>query len=159
MKLSATENTMIDAMARAFYVSAYAEQQEELRDAGEEHNCAGPGEDWMDIAPDTPHDAREFALMFAGSLRKSLLVILNDAAWADVLEAHKLTASDVPYRWKRPDLEAEVDALKEFCNRRGMSYPAELGHYLAMQAMGHGVSWFDDHARFDIDVPHVEAYL
>lgn len=38
-------------------------------------------------------------------------------------------------------------------------YAREFGHYLAMQALGHGVSWFDDHARFDLTVPHSEFYL
>lgn len=32
----------------------------------------------------------------------------------------------------------------------------EFGHYLAMQALGHGVSWFDDHARFALIVPSME---
>ena len=31
-----------------------------------------------------------------------------------------------------------------------------FGHYLAMEAMGHGVSWWDTHARFKIEVPDVE---
>ena len=32
----------------------------------------------------------------------------------------------------------------------------EFGHYLAMQALGHGVSWFDDHAKFPLKLPHME---
>lgn len=31
--------------------------------------------------------------------------------------------------------------------------------YLAMQGMGQGVRWFDNHAKFDIKVPYVEVYL
>lgn len=34
----------------------------------------------------------------------------------------------------------------------------KLGYYLAMQAQGHGVSWFDDHEHFDVTIPYVEAY-
>lgn len=34
--------------------------------------------------------------------------------------------------------------------------PEELGYYLAMQAQGHGVSWFDDHEVFDITIPYAE---
>src|SRR5271169_4337033 len=37
--------------------------------------------------------------------------------------------------------------------------PRLFGHYLAMQAMGHGVSWFDDHPTFDLKVPRIEFYL
>jgi hypothetical protein len=29
---------------------------------------------------------------------------------------------------------------------------------MAMQAMGHGVSWFDDNPEFPIEVPHGEFY-
>lgn len=36
--------------------------------------------------------------------------------------------------------------------------PESLGYYLAMQAQGHGVSWFDDHAHFPIVLPRVEVY-
>ena len=38
-------------------------------------------------------------------------------------------------------------------------YAGEFGHDLAMQAMGHGVSWFDDHHKFPLKVPHTEFYL
>ncbi len=34
----------------------------------------------------------------------------------------------------------------------------EFGHYMAMEALGHGVSWFDDHATFDIEVPNPEYH-
>ncbi len=34
-----------------------------------------------------------------------------------------------------------------------------FGHYLAAQALGIGVSWFDDHARFPLQVPSFEFYL
>lgn len=33
-----------------------------------------------------------------------------------------------------------------------------FGHYMAMQALGHGVSWFDDHAKFKIKIPLMEYY-
>ena len=35
--------------------------------------------------------------------------------------------------------------------------PNELGYYLTMQALGHGVSWEDDHAPFAVKLPRVEA--
>ena len=145
MKLSSTEKTIVNGMARAFFVTAWADKQERK---GKTY----PGEELMDVAPSTPRYARDFALMYAGGLG-SLLVHLNNAAWADVLESEKLTAADVPYRFKRPDLEAQVEALKR------EEYARTFGHYLAMQAMGTGCSWFDDHARFEIDIHHVEAHL
>lgn len=35
----------------------------------------------------------------------------------------------------------------------------DFGHYIAMEAMGHGVSWFDNHAHFEIEVPYKEYYV
>jgi len=32
-----------------------------------------------------------------------------------------------------------------------------LGHYLAMEAMGHGVAWSDDHDPHGLDVPDQES--
>jgi len=37
--------------------------------------------------------------------------------------------------------------------------PHDFGHYIAMQALGHGVSWADDHPDLPFDVPHAEFYL
>jgi hypothetical protein len=34
-----------------------------------------------------------------------------------------------------------------------------FGHYLAMAAMGHGVSWFDDHPNVPMKVPHMEFHV
>lgn len=33
-----------------------------------------------------------------------------------------------------------------------------FGYYMAMEAMGHGVSWFDDHKKFKIKMPHMEYH-
>lgn len=49
----------------------------------------------------------------------------------------------------------EADSNAKFNNNQ---HAREFGHYLAMSAMGHGVSWFDDHARFEINIPHSNYY-
>lgn len=36
--------------------------------------------------------------------------------------------------------------------------PEELGYYLTMQALGHGVGWTDDHKPFDVVLPRLETY-
>jgi hypothetical protein len=36
--------------------------------------------------------------------------------------------------------------------------PERFGHYIALQALGHGVGWFDDHAAFDLKVPDIEVW-
>lgn len=33
----------------------------------------------------------------------------------------------------------------------------DFGHYLVMMALGEGVSWFDDHAEFELKHPYIEA--
>lgn len=45
---------------------------------------------------------------------------------------------------------------------RAEGYPVdanELGYYLAMQSLGHGVGWGDSHEEFPVRLPHVEAYV
>ena len=37
--------------------------------------------------------------------------------------------------------------------------PHELGYYLTMQALGHGVAWDDDHAPFAVKLPRLEAVV
>ena len=36
--------------------------------------------------------------------------------------------------------------------------PEELGYYLTMQALGHGVGWDDNHQPFDVVLPYAEAH-
>ena len=148
MKLSSIEKTIINGMARAFFVSAWAEKQERK-------GRSFSGQELMDVAPSTPRYARDFALMYAGGLG-SLLVHLNNAARADIMELANIS------KWpKYGDMtEAERAALDEMVDGLKVEgYASEFGHYLAMMAMGTGVSWFDDHARFEIDIHHMEANL
>jgi hypothetical protein len=35
-------------------------------------------------------------------------------------------------------------------------YVSDFGHYLAMQSLGHGVGWFDDHEHFELKLPLIE---
>lgn len=37
-------------------------------------------------------------------------------------------------------------------------YAADFGHYLAMMSLGEGVSWFDDHEMFPIELPSIEVW-
>jgi len=128
-------DAFIEGAARAFFVSAYADFCENQASKGDDADdatyyiSAGPGEDWADVAPaNTPPNA--YAL--AGELWAGLYH-LNGAAGPYTLVNNAQAADGA-----EPDAE-------------------EFGHYLAMEAMGHGVSWFDDHARFDLKVPHMEC--
>lgn len=84
MRLSDTENIIIDTMARAFFVSTWADKQDRLAEQGRKNQNPGPGGDWMDIAPRTPRYVRDFALMFAGRIGGSLLVHLNSGCGMDM---------------------------------------------------------------------------
>jgi len=89
------------------------------------------GVEIMDVLPEPIPEAawraaRELAALMAGE--KGLKRVLQKAAVADGDE----------------DLIYDPD------------YAEELGHYLAMMAMGSGVSWFDDHGEFPIIVEAVE---
>ena len=124
-------DAFIQGAARAFFVSAYAdfvEDPERVQD-GYDYLSAGPGGDWTDTAPETtPPNA--YAL--AGQLWAGLYH-LNGKAGPYTLVNNAQAADGV-----EPDAD-------------------EFGHYLAMEAMGHGVSWFDDHAQFDMKVPSIEC--
>ena len=123
--------TMLDAMARAMFVSAWAERQEERGKL-----LHG---DIMDLAPRTSAEAKRAALRLEGRFEQlnpgGLSALLYMAAKADGMD---------------PYTDNTVIATE---------YAQEFGHYLAMQALGSGVSWFDSHARFEMNFPHIEFYL
>ena len=134
MRLSATENEIVTGMARALFVSAWADRQE---DRGKTY----PGQELMDVAPRTPRYVYEQALRLMGRIEQAngmgVLILAIMAAKADGY--------------------ASLDDVPD-------NYVSNFGHYLAMQALGHGVGWFDSHAEFTIDgrelaVPHFEFYL
>ena len=116
---------VVKAMARAMFVSAWADAEEE---GGRKFGRV----ELMDIAPKTSPEAKQHAEKLAKQFEQkngmSLDELLAKAAEAD---------------------GAEIDS----------DYAEEFGHDLAMQAMGHGVSWFDDHEKFPLKVPQTEFYV
>lgn len=125
--------------ASAFFVTAYADYVEEGYSSDNELtddernarvNLAKPrgGQDWCDYAPPTPPNAYALAGELWAMLEK---VNSGTSVYALALRAEAVDGVE-------PD-------------------PEQFGHYLAMQAMGHGVSWFDDHEKFKITVPHIEC--
>jgi hypothetical protein len=120
------QDDIVEAMARALFVSAWADAEEE------EGRSFGGGVDLMDVAPKTSAEAKQHAKKLAKQFEQkngmSLDELLAKAAEAD---------------------DASVDS----------EYARDFGHYLAMQAMGHGVSWFDDHKKFPLKVPYTEFYM
>jgi len=113
---------IIDAMARALFVSAWGSREEER---GRSHG----GEDLMDIAPATSLAAKREARELAEEIEKDNGKRLD--------ELYEIAAAAPGKHYKDPN-------------------PNDFGHYLAMEAMGHGVSWGDNHPAFGLKrLPHL----
>lgn len=86
--------------------------------AAEEQGESFSGMQLMDVAPATPNEVIEHAARFIKSVEK-----LNGRSIDELYDE----AANAPGKYYRdPD-------------------PSEFGHYLAMEAMGHGVNWYDNH--------------
>lgn len=126
------KETIINAAARALYVCAYADAVENGEIEGEE---ASMGADWMDVAPETPQDAILEAAELIGR----------------IVQLNGMCIEAIGYQ------AAKADGLDgSTCTDE---YWDTFGHYLAMQSLGHGVSWFDDHEEFPLELPYIEYYL
>ncbi|WP_247537479.1 hypothetical protein [Ralstonia pseudosolanacearum] len=125
------------AMARAFFVSAYADAWDDAQQWGGVAADINPaGRDWMELAPEETDPA---ALRAADTLAMD---VLRANAWVNSLpELLTFLQSSIPHGGERPRT-AKM-----------------LGHYLAMQAMGSGVGLcdaFGKAAHETILVPYVE---
>lgn len=137
MTTKTTEEIIAQAMARAAFVSAWADNQEERGKSFRRQHLE-------EIAPKkTPKAATQWAWKLIGRIEqangKGLCALLFAAEKADGI-------------WGA-DLVRQIETVASD------EYARQFGHYLAMQALGHGVSWFDDHAQFPITIPHAEFYL
>jgi hypothetical protein len=135
---------IVTAMARALFVQAYASQQEELQAEGRRAKVAKPGQDWMDVAPPTPQAALFAAHNLCGRFEElngmEILALFAKALRADRADGRPSTLDAEALRYS--DTDPQTPELARL-----------FGHYLAMEAVGHGVSWFDDHERFELKFP------
>lgn len=147
--MSALRDEIIDAMARTYFVSAFADLNDRLREEGRKYVDPGPGGDWMDIAPATPRAALTFAKKVAVAIEKfygqPLDVIYQIAIGAPGFAVPGSQFAPVRSPGKRQE-------------------PDNFGYGIAMQSVGHGVSWFDDNPTFFVNgknfgVPSVEFHL
>lgn len=119
--------TIFTAIARTLWVCAWSDVAEEYSNATDTDLPWGPGAELMDVAPDTPHAALCEAYRFVGALEHANGMNVHALVW-------RVLGED-------PD-DSDV---------------ATLGHYLAMEAQGHGVSWQDDHDPHELTVPSMET--
>lgn len=125
-------NTIMEASARARYVTALADRAEELGEG------VPPGEDWMDHAPETSDEARKWA----------------EELWTDIvahnpmgLPAGTPLLDAIEEIWNEVAAKSDIDPSTNGDQER-------FGHDIAMEAMGTGVAWSDNHKDHDLDVPY-----
>lgn len=122
---------ILNAMARTLWALAWATERDE------KGISLGQG-DILELAPPTPRGAILHAARIAGQYEER-----NGCGLASLYGAAL-----------RADLGRDIEH-GDFAT----DYAASFGHYLAMMALGHGVSWFDDHARFKLETVGCEGGL
>lgn len=124
---SSFRDSFLEGAARAFFVCSYADFVEQCEE-GADLPGASMGADWYNIAPDT-NPPNAYAL--AGELIAGLAALNSSSIYCLAALAEKADG-------KAPD-------------------PEDFGRDFAMQAMGTGVSWFDDHKAFPVKVPNIDC--
>ncbi len=127
------DTDILGGMERAIWVTSYADWVEgmtkkERQEAGAPVSLSGI--DWDEEAPASPASA----LMAAEDL------------YLAYERANGKTPGDLFELAMAADRTRATDELAD-----------SFGHYLAMMALGHGVSWFDDHKKFPLKQPSFEA--
>lgn len=130
------EQAMVYGFLEAYWLGAWAAGMEE---AGRSDEV--PRDILLDNIDPAPRTAQRAAALFATALELAngvrLQALMGRAASA---EARRLQAGGRnPYAMFTAN-------------------PQTLGYDLAMQAMGHGVSWADNHACFEVFLPSTEAW-
>lgn len=136
--------------ARAFFVTAYADHvdsQNNPSENGEEPDgyewpSPGCGGDWYDYAPE---EMPAYAYVLAGQLWEALERVNKCSVYALANRATEADGKGIEEDWERGSgLVIDLDA-------------EEFGRDLAMMAMGTGVSWFDDHKKFEMIDAEIEC--
>lgn len=143
--LETYRDTILEGMARTLWLYAYADYIEEIGDKSadeQELPRALAGQDWDDVAPETPKAAMKAA---------KELVKLYEASkgTGDIVELYGL-AQTVDME---EDFEFELSQGKigrTVGDRWKIADAGLFGSMLASMALGHGVSWFDDHKKFEL---------
>lgn len=153
---------ILNSMARTLWVEAYMTEVGEL--AGEandptveinpkavEIQRSAIGHDWMDLAPQTPEAATTLAVKLCSEVEKLSEMTLEDgftvALVADLArnEEAREVMSVRPVKFDQDATCPAVDLADKLANT--------FGHYLVMEALGHGVAWEDDHAEMPLKMP------
>jgi len=173
------EHQFVEGAARAAYVMAWAAKEDttcmfchhEIESADQVcthrnranpdirflcHAGSFPGQRLEDIAPPTPDYAREWAWRLLGALeeanigrgRSYLSTILAAAQKAECV-AGSCNEFGHSVRWSPLDAQGRPTFTHDKCEIDARKFGSDI----AMMALGTGVSWFDDHAQFELHVP------
>jgi hypothetical protein len=138
--------TIRSAAARMFFVMAWASREEE---AGRDRNWP-PRANLDSLAPTTSAAALRHATHWLLQLQ-----VANGAQVRELLyRAHEADANGRTYP---ADLGAR--ARDQPLNRWVDENAESFGEQLAMQGVGTGSSWFDDHAQFELKIPNTEFHI
>lgn len=139
-----------DGMARLLWILAYADfvQNADGEQADEDlYPAAKPGQNWDDVAPETPKAAYKAAddlMKLYEAQNHDLVDLYIFAQTADLEEDFELWSEGknaaVDRKWKE-------DGAYEF------------GGDLAHMAVGSGSSWFDNHKEFELQYPSFECHF
>lgn len=127
---------IIDSFTRTLFVQAYASfVEQELEDGADVDDLpyASHGENWMDVAPESP---------------ESMIQVGLDALAR--ITSH--TGHGVETMFAIATRDCAANGRKCTTSRHT---PDEFGYCLAMQYVGHGVGWNDNHAT-RLDLPYGE---
>lgn len=143
-----TREQIINLMARTLFVAAYADYVEdpETEDDVSGLPTASMGADWFDVAAElkTPESALQVARKIADDMER-----LNGLP---IDEMFRRAAAMEPQ-------EKKLDWGTFTKDHRKEPTLDEFAYCTAMQSLGHGVGWSDDHPDHGFELPRAEYYV
>lgn len=124
--------TILAEMARTLFVTSYADAWDN-NELPPNAPHAGPGDEWFACAPEeTPRAATLLA--------EKLVAAIEEHDKVRVEEVFERNAALTEGHLREPTAES-------------------FGYCLAMECLGHGVGWADDHPEHGLNLPYLECWL
>lgn len=145
MTIQNLNKNIVYGMAETFWGEGWVSHIENASEFGKKPCRQLAGENILAIMPPVPNPAMQMARRLARSFARknqvnSVARLAIQAYRADWNETFLITS----------DQEIIDSITKTYLNR--------FGTCLARMSSGDGISWFDDHAKFAIKVPHIDTY-
>lgn len=146
MSKAEINGNIIDGMVTILWGDAWAMHVETAPDEGRKCCRSLAGCRIEDVMPEIPKVAKQLARNLAKDFEKAnagLTIV-------DLLVGAFRADNDLSENYSD---EQVIDKIEEDPYMQG-----RFGECLAWMAMGAGVSWFDDHEEFPMEIPSVETY-